>query len=115
MPKHNHVDLVELPTSSPEKVKASKKFFGEVFGWKFTDYGDAYIDTHDSGTAVGVTSTPTRGTMPLAVIYVDDLEAAYKKVKAAGAEILVEVFEFPGGRRFHFREPGGNELAAWSE
>ena len=116
MPTHNQIDLVEFHPASVGQVHASKKFFGDVFGWKFTEYGPDYIDTHDSGTVAGFTSDASAGSStPLTVIYVDDLEAAYAKVKTAGGTITKETFAFPGGRRFHFRDPGGNELAAWSK
>ena len=115
MPTPNTIDLVELPAASAADVQATKKFFNTVFGWTFTDYGDEYIDTRNSGTALGVSADESHSAAPLTVLYVANLTAAYKSVKDAGGTITKEIFAFPGGRRFHFREPAGNELAVWSE
>lgn len=77
-------------------------------------YGDDFADTADNGTFSGVNAeNPAPAT--LAVVHVADLQATYKKVTAAGGIITREIFKFPGGRRFHFQDPAGNELAAWSE
>ncbi|MEU9831358.1 VOC family protein [Streptosporangium sp. NPDC048047] len=116
MSHFNHIDLVEFPAESVEQLQAAKEFFGQVFGWKFQDWGDHYADTADSGVSSGlIANAGARSRMPLAVVHVDDLEAAYEKVTGAGGTIVKEIFSFPGGRRFHFRDPAGNELAAWSE
>jgi predicted enzyme related to lactoylglutathione lyase len=115
MSQHNQIDLIEFPADSIEELTASKKFFGQVFGWSFQDWGDDYADTKDSGLTSGVIADAhARPTMPLAVVCVDDLEVAYKKVVEAGGTITKEIFSFPGGQRFHFTDPAGNELAAWS-
>ena len=84
--------------------------------WGFTDYG-AYLDTSDSGTVAGFNAVADdqQQAMPLVVIYVDDLEAARERVSDAGGVILHDIYAFPGGRRFHFTDPAGNELAVWSE
>jgi predicted enzyme related to lactoylglutathione lyase len=111
------IDLVEFPANSPEDLQKATTFYHEVFGWNFKEWGDEYSDTHDSGVASGFnTGDPdTRQTMPLAVIYADDLDAAAKKVRNAGATIIHEIYSFPGGRRFHFADPAGNELAIWGK
>lgn len=116
MSQNNHIDLIEFPSDSIEDLQASKKFFTQVFDWKFQDWGDDYADTKDSGISSGFIADPQgKGSMPLTVVYVDDLEAAHKKVVDAGGTITKETFSFPGGRRFHFKDPAGHELAAWSK
>lgn len=112
----NHIDLIEFPAGSNEELAASKTFFTNVFGWKFQDWGEDYADTKDSGTSAGIIADASgRASMPLTVVYVEDLEVARGKVIEAGGVITKEIFSFPGGRRFHFREPAGNELAVWSD
>lgn len=116
MTQSNHIDLIEFPASSIEELKTTKDFFSRVFGWNFQDWGDDYADTKDSGVSAGlIADADSRATMPLTVIYVDNLEEAHQKVIAAGGTITKEIFSFPGGRRFHFKDPAGNELAAWSK
>ncbi len=117
MKKDNQIDLIEFPANSPEEVKKTRTFFNEVFGWEFKEWGDSYADTPDSGVTAGINATDPamRQTMPLAVIYSADLEAARDRVLQAGGEIMFDITPFPGGRRFQFREPSGNELAVWSE
>lgn len=114
--KENHIDLIEFPANSIEEVKKVSVFFNEVFGWKFKDWGGSYMDTEDSGISSGINGTDPlqRQKMPMAVIYVTDLESAKERVLKAGGSIVQEIYSFPGGRRFHFKDPGGNELAVWS-
>ena len=105
------LDYVEFPVVDRD---ASKLFFAAAFGWSFTEFGPDYASTTTGDVDVGLDATPDdRVAAPLAVIRVDDLEAAYDRVVAAGGEISRAIFSFPGGRRFHFREPGGCELAVW--
>jgi uncharacterized protein len=112
----NTIDYVEIPASSAADLAKSKHFFSEAFGWVYKDWGDEYADTHSSGVSSGINGTSDgRPTSPLVVIYVADLELTRSKVIAAGGEITADIFPFPGGRRFHFRDPSGNELGAWSE
>ena len=109
----NQIDYLELPASDIEKTKT---FYNSVFGWKFEDYGPDYASFHDGRMAGGFTTeSPTPGKGVLLVIYSSDLAAVQKKVLAAGGKIVKEIFSFPGGRRFHFTDPNGNELAVWSE
>lgn len=116
MSKHNQIDLIEFPAESPEQLAATTKFFSEVFGWNYTNYGPEYSDTPDSGVMSGVNATGGEGSkMPLAVIYSSDLDVTKEKVTAAGGKITIDTYSFPGGRRFHFTDPAGNELAVWSE
>jgi uncharacterized protein len=117
MPKReSHIDFVEFPAQSPAAVVQAREFFSNVFGWSYQDWGDDYIDTRDSGLGSGINADPAhRSAQPLIVIYVGDLEAACARVRAAHGKITRAIFAFPGGRRFHFREPSGNELAVWSD
>jgi predicted enzyme related to lactoylglutathione lyase len=105
------VDFVEFPSNS---AGASGRFFQKAFGWTPTEYGPMYTDIADAGVGLGFQADPEeRPSAPLVTIRTDDLEAARAAVEAAGGAITVEAFDFPGGRRFHFREPGGCELAVW--
>jgi uncharacterized protein len=109
----NHIDYIELPASDIAKTKA---FYGSVFGWTFTDYGPDYTSFHDGRMAGGFTKeSPAPGKGILLVIYSTDLDAAQQRIKTAGGRIVKDTFAFPGGRRFHFSDPNGNELAVWSE
>ena len=94
----------------------SKGFFAKAFGWDFQDYGPTYVAMTNAGIDGGIQGDPAEASAaPLVILKTDDLEAAVKAVIGAGGEIVKPIFAFPGGRRFHFREPGGNELAVWSE
>lgn len=114
----NHcMDYIEFPATSME---ATKLFYHEVFSWDFKDWGPNYISFHDGRNAGGFTTearvaTGSKTTGVLVVLYSANLEDTYNKVKGTGARIVREIFEFPGGRRFHFADPNGNELAVWSE
>ena len=111
----NQIDYIELPASDIEKTKAFYSS-GSVFGWKFTDYGPDYTSFHDGRLGGGFTrASPAPGKGILLVIYSADLAAIQHKIQAAGGKIVKETFSFPGGRRFHFADPNGNELAVWSE
>lgn len=114
MAMHNKIDLIEFPAKSAEQLAQTKAFFTSVFEWKYTDWGDGYSDTSDSGTNSGV-NADGGASMPLTVIYSKDLEKTKELVVANGGTIIADTYAFPGGRRFHFTEPGGNELAVWSE
>ena len=112
----NAIDYVELPAAGPSGVAAARAFYGAAFGWTFKDWGDDYIDTRDSGIGAGVNGeTGHHATAPLVVIYAAGLEGAREKVIAAGGTVTRDIFAFPGGRRFHFADPAGNELAVWSD
>jgi predicted enzyme related to lactoylglutathione lyase len=117
MSTHNQIDVIEFPAASPAELRATGAFFTSVFGWTFTGYGDEYSDTRDSGVVSGINASRPgeRSGMPLAVVYVEDLDAAKAAVVAAGGAVLGDIYAFPGGRRFHFTEPSGNELAIWSD
>lgn len=114
MASHNKIDLIEFPVKSAEALKQTREFFTNVFEWKYTDWGGDYSDTTDSGANSGVNADGSSA-MPLTVIYSSDLEHTKALVVKNGGKIIVDTYSFPGGRRFHFTEPNGNELAVWSE
>jgi len=107
------IDYIELPV---DDVGVSKAFYSGVFGWKFTDYGPDYAAFEDGRLAGGLHGGKqgSRGGA-LVVIYATALEAIRDAVVFAGGKIVVETHDFPGGRRFHFTDPAGNELAVWSD
>ncbi|MCA9739259.1 MAG: VOC family protein [Gemmatimonadetes bacterium] len=104
------IDYVEFGTTD---LQASKRFFADVFGWSFQDWGEEYTSFEDGRLAGGFTAG-TPGGAPLVILYATDLDATRARVEAAGGTVMNE-HSFPGGRRFHFVEPGGNHLAVWSE
>jgi len=102
-------NFIELPSRD---LAAAKRFYAQVFDWQLTDFGPTYACTLTGDVDVGLQADMAEATKaPLAVIDVDDLEAFQAKVEAAGAAIVKPIFGFPGGRRFHFLDPNGNELA----
>ncbi|MHA7832802.1 MAG: VOC family protein [Flagellimonas sp.] len=107
------IDYIEFKSSDLEMTKA---FYARTFGWTFTDYGPTYTAFSESGINGGfeLTTEPiTNGV--LIVLYHKDLVTIKDKVIAAGGSVTKEIFEFPGGKRFHFTDSSGNELAIWSE
>jgi uncharacterized protein len=107
------IDYIEFPALD---AAGAKKFYAAAFGWKFEDYGPQYTSFHDGRLAGGFSAdSAERPAKPLVVIYAADLDAAQRAVEQAGGKITRPVFSFPGGRRFHFTDPSGNELAVWSE
>jgi len=115
MPNHHKINYIEFPARD---LTATKTFFNKAFGWEFQDYGPDYCAFTGQGTDGGfyksdlISATSTGAA--LVVLSSDNLEASEAAVKAAGGKIIKEIFSFPGGRRFHFTEPSGNELAVWS-
>jgi len=90
--------------------------YAAVFGWEFTDYGPDYTCFNDGRLRGGFAAAPEVAPGgPLAVFYAVELEDIQARIKAAGGKVVRETFEFPGGRRFHFVDPSGNELAVWSD
>ena len=112
MREDGKIDYVEFPGTD---LIATKAFYGAAFGWTFTDYGPDYAAFEGQGTDGGFSANADEAPKkPLAVLYAHDLEAMEAKVTAAGGAVTRPIFAFPGGRRFHFRDPSGNELAVWS-
>lgn len=113
------MDYIEFPATN---IEATTQFYNQVFGWKFTDYGPGYTSFNDGRLGGGFNSESQSAgadgkTTPgvLVVLYATSLDDTRAKVIAAGGKIVREIFEFPGGKRFHFSDPNGNELAVWSE
>ncbi|MFT4296788.1 MAG: VOC family protein [Micropruina sp.] len=112
MPHHHHaIDYVEL--NAPD-LAAARRFYGAAFGWEFNDYGPDYAgirgpepDAESGGL------TPDGPANPLVILYSDDVDTSLRAVVDAGGTILTGPYDFPGGRRFHFSDPAGNELAVW--
>jgi predicted enzyme related to lactoylglutathione lyase len=112
MREDGKLDYLEMPGGDLPAVKA---FYAKAFGWTFTDYGPEYA-AFSEGLDGGFYAAPKDAApAPLPVLYSTDLDAMLGKVTAAGATILKPIFDFPGGRRFHFRDPGGNEIAVWGD
>jgi predicted enzyme related to lactoylglutathione lyase len=112
MREDGKIDYVEFPGSD---LPAAKRFYGQAFGWTFIDYGPDYVAFEGQGIDGGFTASETEApAKPLVILYGHDLEAMEVKVRGAGGEVTKAIFSFPGGRRFHFRDPAGNELAVWS-
>ena len=116
MNEHGKLNYLEFPAAD---LEATKRFFGAAFGWTFEDFGPEYTAFSDQGLDGGfykadLKSSAANGAT-LAIFYSNDLEATLNSVTEAGGEISQDIFSFPGGRRFHFIEPSGNELAVWSD
>lgn len=112
MNKPNRINYIEFQAPDLEKIK---KFYKAVFGWKFTDYGPGYVAFNDGSLDGGFEKGKKRGKSPLVILYSNDLKAVIGRVKKSRGKITKPIFSFPGGRRFHFTDPAGNELAVWSE
>ena len=116
MPHDLKIDYIELPAADLDAVRA---FYAAVFGWTFEAFGDDYLAFSDGRLDGGFYRSDARSRQDsgaaLVVFYAADLDAVRTAVEAAGGAILTEPFEFPGGRRFHFADPAGNELAVWSK
>jgi predicted enzyme related to lactoylglutathione lyase len=116
MHEHEKINYVEFPAKN---LEATKSFFETVFGWSFVDYGPGYAAFSDQGLDGGFfksdLAASVDGGSALIVFYSDHLEETQSKIESAGGRIVKPIFPFPGGRRFHFAEPSGNEFAVWSE
>lgn len=112
--QHHTIDYIEFGAVD---LAAAKTFYAAAFGWEFTDYGPEYVGIrNDQGEFGGFRleeSVASGG--PLVILYSVELEESLRRVRSAGGQITREIFVFPGGRRFQFRDPSGNELAVWSE
>lgn len=113
MREDGKIDYIELPGTD---LPATKGFYQQAFGWTFIDYGPQYAAFDNAGVDGGFNADPAdRAAAPLVVLFATDLEAMLAKVTGAGGEVTRPIFTFPGGRRFHFADPSGNELAVFSE
>ena len=116
MPEHEKINYVEFPSRDLDRTKA---FFSTVFGWSFADYGPDYSAFANQGLNGGFYKSEqvasTAQGSALIVFYSGQLEQTQAKVTAAGGTIIKPTFDFPGGRRFHFADPNGNEYAVWSD
>jgi predicted enzyme related to lactoylglutathione lyase len=116
MSEHEKLNYVEFPSSD---LQATKVFFEKAFGWSFVDYGPEYSSFTGQGLDGGFFNADmcsiTDNGSALLVFYSKDLESTLSKVSKAGGKIIKPIFSFPGGRRFHFTEPSGNEFAVWSD
>ena len=116
MDKHEKIDYVEFPAKDMEATKA---FFADVFGWKFIDFSPDYVAISNAGIDGGFfrseLSSSTKNGSALIVFYSKHLEETMAKINKANGSIVKPVFEFPGGRRFHFDDPNGNEFGVWSD
>jgi uncharacterized protein len=116
MNEHEKINYVEFPAKDMEATKA---FFAKAFGWSFVDYGPDYAAFSDEGLDGGFfksdVSVSTKKGSALVVFYSNDLHQTQAKIEDAGGSILQPIYSFPGGRRFHFADPSGNEFAVWSD
>jgi uncharacterized protein len=107
----SRLNYIELPCTD---LRQTKNFYETVFGWNLADFGPSYAATTTSDVNVGLQADKEEApAAPLPVIEVQDIEAAFRRVLAGGGRITQPIFAFPGGRRFHFRDPSGNEMAVW--
>ena len=116
MSEHEKINYVEFPAKD---INVAKLFFKSAFGWSFVDYGDEYTAFSDAGINGGFfksdLSTLTANGSALVVLYSENLEETQLKIEHAGGSIIKPIFSFPGGHRFHFCDPNGNEFAVWSD
>ena len=113
MHTHHAIDYVEFTVRD---LAEAKQFYAAAFGWTFNDYGPGYAGIQGDGRELGGLrqTTSLRQGGPLVVLFSNDLDASLAAVRAAGGTSVLEPFAFPGGRRFHFADPSGNELAVWA-
>ena len=108
------IDYIEFQAVD---LDAAKRFYGDVFGWTFERYGPEYLAFKDGRLEGGFAKADevSKGGGALVVLYALDLETILRQVKEAGGKIVQETFDFPGGRRFHFKDLTGNVLAVWTD
>lgn len=113
-PVHHAIDYVEIAVTD---IDAAKAFYSSAFGWSLVDYGPDYAGVQGDGKEMGGLrrAAEVRAGGPLVILYSEDLERSLEAVVAAGGTIVQPIEPFPGGRRFHFADPAGNELAVWSD
>ena len=113
MRKDGKLDYLEMAAGNGA-IDSVKAFYSAAFGWTFTDYGPSY-SAFEEGLDGGFDGATPPGSKPLPVLFSTDLEKSLETVTNAGGKIVKPIFSFPGGRRFHFTDPAGNELAIWAE
>ncbi len=110
------INYIELPADDFDRIKA---FYRDVFGWTFQDFGENYLAFNDGRMDGGFYRSPRQSDYAqgaaLVILYAEDLESMRDRITAAGGQLCRPIFSFPGGRRFHFRDPSHNELAVWSD
>ena len=116
MSHHHNINYIEIPVKD---IEASKRFFSKVFDWSFVDYGPDYAGIIGAGIDAGLflsdtTVSASRGSV-LVVLYSENLKQSQQSITGQDGEITKPIFTFPGGRRFHFCDPNGNEYAVWSD
>ncbi len=113
---HEKINYIEFPTKD---INASKSFFEAVFNWTFIDYGPEYSAFSNEGIDGGFfkseLTVSSQAGSALVVFYSSELQATLSKIQKCGGSIIKDIFSFPGGRRFHFTDPSGNEFAVWSD
>ena len=116
MKNHEKINYVEFPARD---MKKAKDFFSTAFGWEFEDYGPEYSAFSNQGLDGGFFKSDrcvsTENGSALIVLFSSDIESTQSKIEEAGGKIINPIFTFPGGRRFHFSDPNGNEYAVWAE
>ena len=116
MNEHGKLNYIEFPAAD---LQSTKDFFGSAFGWEFEDFGPEYTAFSGQGLDGGFYKSTMKSSAEngaaLAIFYSSNLEETQASVENAGGTICQKIFSFPGGRRFHFIEPSGNELAVWSD
>ncbi len=116
MSRDKTINYLEVPSKDIRKTKA---FFTDVFNWSFTDYGDEYVafssSVMEGGFYLNDNASLTSNGATLIVFYAENLLQTQSEIEQAGGNIIKPIFDFPGGRRFHFTDPGGSEFAVWSD
>lgn len=116
---HHTIDYVEIPVTD---MAAAQEFYGTAFGWRFTSYGEGYAGVRTAAESEGeeaggltlAEAEKVARAGPFVILYSEDLEATLEAVRAAGGQVVDGPYVFPGGRRFHFLDPSGNELGVWT-
>lgn len=110
---NRRIDYIEFNVADVERTKS---FYGQAFGWSFTDYGPDYCEFRDGRLSGGFAKGEANGSGgPLVILYASDLADAQRRVEEAGGSIVKPAYDFPGGSRFHFADPDGYQLAVWTE
>lgn len=113
MNTHNKINYIEL--QAPD-LEAIKNFYAKSFAWTFTDYGPDYVAFNDGSLDGGFAKGEGKAAIsPLVILFSNNLEQSVETINQNGGKILKPIYNFPGGRRFHFTDPAGNELAVWSD